>query len=161
MPTEPSIREKDFLSWVRVHGLFRHEMEAYFTAHGFSPAQWGAMRTLRRAELVEGPAGLTLGELGRRMLVKPPSVSGVVERLRGRGLVACEVSPDDHRAKRVRLTEAGRASLQTVLTSHPAQRDRIFAGLDADERATFFQLLEKLEHHLEGLRPEDTSLSKK
>ena len=71
---------------------------------GISGSQWGVLVTLHRGEVEERRTALRLTDLGDRLIVRPPSVTGVVDRLQRMGLVARTPSSDDHRAKDVSLT---------------------------------------------------------
>src|SRR5438093_9267217 len=101
-PPENALREM-----IRVFGLLEKVMQPYFARFGISGSQWGVLRTLHRAEL-EGLTGLRLTDLGDRLLIRPPSVTGIVDRLERVGLVVRDGSPEDLRAKLVRLTGKGR-----------------------------------------------------
>src|SRR6185369_9612317 len=109
-------------------GLLERVMQPYFGRFGISGAQWGVLRNLHRAEQ-EGRAGLRLGELGERLLIRPPSVTGVVDRLERLGLVARSDVPGDGRAKEVGLTPEGREVLDRVLAEHPGRMEMLLAGL--------------------------------
>ena len=99
---------------VRTFGLLRRVMDRYFTQFGVSTSQWAVLRVLHRAE-DEGLTSLRLTDLGDRLLVRPPSVTGVVDRLQRMGLLERSKSAEDHRVKEVRLTEAGRDKIARVL----------------------------------------------
>src|SRR5437016_2329371 len=83
---------------VRAFGLLRRVMEPYFASFGISSSQWGVLRALHRARL-EQRSGLRLTDLGDRLLVRPPSVTGVVDRLQRMRLVTRSPVAEDHRAK--------------------------------------------------------------
>src|SRR5881409_2713776 len=98
---------------VRSFGLLRRDMDPYFAQFGVSASQWGVLRALHRAEL-EGHDALRLTDLCDRLLVRPPSVTGVVDRLQRIGLIKREPSNEDARAKVVSLTPAGRDLTERV-----------------------------------------------
>src|SRR5581483_1355777 len=98
-PTENAFREL-----IRVRGLLERVQQAYYAQFGLSGSQWGVLRTLHRAEQ-EGRDGLRLTDLSEQLLIRPPSVTGVVDRLERAALVRREESPTDLRAKRVALTD--------------------------------------------------------
>src|SRR5205814_2284054 len=100
-------RESTFRELIRTLGLLERVQQTFFARFGISGSQWGVLRHLHRAEQ-EGLAGLRLTDLSDRLLVRPPSVTGVVDRLERAGLVVREGSPTDQRAKQVALTNAGR-----------------------------------------------------
>ena len=115
-------------------------MQPYFAAFGISGAQWGILRVLQRAE-GEGIRAVRLTDLSTRLLIRPPSVTGVVDRLQRLGLVERAESDRDLRVKRVRLTLAGRRLMERVLRRHPQQVHRVLAGLSDEEQARLYTLL--------------------
>src|SRR5690242_5257769 len=103
--TVPSPAESALRALVRAFGRIERVMQPHFARYGLSGAQWGVLRALHRAH-ADGLDGLRLTDLSERLLVRPPSVTGVVTRLERAGLLKREASAVDHRAKRVRLTAA-------------------------------------------------------
>jgi MarR family 2-MHQ and catechol resistance regulon transcriptional repressor len=144
------IQEQSFRTLIRTLGLVDRVMQPYFARHGISGAKWGTLRALHRAEQ-EGHASLRMMELSERLLVRPPSVTGVIDRLEREGWVVRDAAPDDHRARRVRLTPDGRRVVEQVLAAHVKQIDRLMGGLNDDEQTELHRLLERLSEHLDGL----------
>ena len=142
--------EQTFRALLRTLGLLRRVMEPYFARHGISGSQWAVLRTLARAE-DDGLRQLRLTDLGGRLLIRPPSVTGVVDRLQKLGLVARVPSPTDQRVKNVSLTAAGRKLVRRVLQHHPEQVRSLLAGLNALEQEELHRLLGRLGSHLEEL----------
>ncbi len=94
---------------------------------GMTPAQFDVVATLGRLE------GLSFRELGERTLITKGTLTGVVARLRARGLVECLPHPTDGRSERVRLTPAGEALFAEVFPAHVAHCQRAFVNWrDAD-----------------------------
>jgi DNA-binding MarR family transcriptional regulator len=137
-------------SLVHAFGLIERVMQPYFARFGVTGSQWGVLRTLQRSEAA-GEAGLRLTDLSNRLLVRPPSVTGVIDRLERLGLVARDTVPGDLRAKSVTLTRKGRELVARVLAAHGPQVEGILAGLNPGEQADLHRLLGKLTSHLEGL----------
>ena len=150
---ETDISEQAFRALIRTWGLFRGRMTPYFARFGISGAQWGILRQLHRAEQ-EGHDGLRLSDLGKRLLVRPPSVTNLVDRLERAGLVARSTAIRDQRAKHVKMTGAGRELVARVLRQHPAQIREVLAGLNDDEQRELHDLMTKLGEHLQSLQPE-------
>ncbi|HLW68925.1 MAG TPA: MarR family transcriptional regulator [Gemmataceae bacterium] len=140
-----------FREFLRVFGLVERAMQPYFARFGISGSQWGVLRNLHRAEK-EGATGLRVSVLSERLLIRPASVTGVVDRLERAGLVAREADPTDHRAKFIRLTKEGRQLVERVLTSHQRQIESVFGGLKVEEQVRLHGLLARLGRHLEGLK---------
>lgn len=82
-----------------------------------TPSQRSVLATLDR----RGP--LRMGELASIEKVTPPSISGIVGRLEGRGLVTREPSPEDARSTIVRPT----ASARGILTAARRKRSAFLA----------------------------------
>jgi DNA-binding MarR family transcriptional regulator len=144
-PTENAFREL-----IRALGLLERVQQSYFAQFGLSGSQWGVLRNLERAEQ-EGLGGLRLTDLSERLLLRPPSVTGVVDRLERAGLVVREGTPTDLRAKQVALTDKGRQLVERVLTVHGARIDEVLGGLSPAEVKQFQHLLTRFRQHLEGL----------
>jgi DNA-binding MarR family transcriptional regulator len=144
-PKENAVREL-----IRTFGLLERVMQTYFARFGISGSQWGVLRNLHRAEQ-EGLSGLRQTDLGNRLLISPPSVTGVVDRLVRAGLVVRCGSPTDLRAKRVGLTREGRQLVERVLQVHENQIDTVLGPLARDEREDLQRLLAKLGRHLQEL----------
>jgi DNA-binding MarR family transcriptional regulator len=139
-----------FRELVRTFGLLEQVMNPYFARFGISGSQWGVLRNLHRAEQ-DGRPGLRLTDLCAMLLVRPPSVTGVVDRLERAGLVRREGVPTDLRAKQVSLTGRGRQLVRQVLAGHPDQIARVMAGVSPAEEKQLALLLRRVGRHLEGL----------
>jgi DNA-binding MarR family transcriptional regulator len=132
---------------IRTFGLLERVMQPYFARFGISGAQWGVLRNLHRAEQ-EGQMGLRLTDLSQRMLVRPPSVTGIADRLEKAGLIVRRASAIDGRAKQVALTDKGRHLVEQVLEVHVAQVARVMSGLDSDEQDQLEHLLMRVAERL-------------
>jgi MarR family 2-MHQ and catechol resistance regulon transcriptional repressor len=150
VPGGAAIGEGAWRELLRVFGLIERIMHPYFARFGISGSQWGVLRTLHRAEQ-EGQDRLRLTDLAARLLIRSPSISGVVDRMERLGLVRREDDPADLRAKQVVLTVEGRELLDRVLVNHQAQIDKLMSGLNRAEQAQLNALLVKLGRHLNGL----------
>jgi DNA-binding MarR family transcriptional regulator len=144
-PSESALREL-----IRVYGLLERVQSPYFARFGLTGAQWSVLRNLHRAE-GEGLAGLRLTDLGAKLLVRPPSVTGIVDRLEKFGLVSRAGVPTDLRAKLVALTDQGRELVQRVLKEHTQRVDAVMAGLTRAEQGELLRILGKLGQHLHGM----------
>jgi DNA-binding MarR family transcriptional regulator len=142
--------EAAFRALVRTFGLLRRVMEPYFAGFGISSAQWGILRTLHRAE-EEGLPHLRLSDLGDRLIVRPASITGAIDRLEKLGLVSRTTCAEDQRVKHVCLTDAGRERVQCVLQHHGNQMTCVLSCLGMEEQEQLRELLERLGRHLESL----------
>lgn len=147
----PIVTERVFHSLLRTWGLLRQAQEPYFARHGISASQWGILRVLQRAE-IKGETGLPLKTVGERLLIQPPSVTGVVDRLEREGLVKRSHSKEDLRVRHLSLTPRGRKLVTRILDEGHAERiEALFSGLQLHEQESMLGLLNRLETHLERL----------
>ena len=135
---------------IRNFGLVERIMQPYFARFGISGSQWGILRNLHRAE-EEGLRGLRLSELSQRLLIRPPSVTGLVDRLVRAGMVARDGSTADLRVKEVQLTRNGRRLVERILEGHQDHVDYLLAGLSDDDQRDLMRLLSKWRDHLENV----------
>ncbi len=135
---------------LRYFGLLRRVMDPYFASHGISGSQWGVLRVLRRAQR-DGNSGVRLMDLGQRLLVRPPSVTGVVHRLTRMGLVKTTASTQDQRVRLVSLTPKGIAVVDTLSRGHSQRVRDIYAVLDDTDLAGLNRSLSRLCWHMERM----------
>ena len=88
--------------------------------------------------------GLRGVELAARLGVEPPTVTKMLRRLEGCGLVTRRQDPDDARSFRVRLTDEGRSFEGPVCRLWEDVEERAFKGMSAGERRTLHRLLTKV-----------------
>ena|SRR5436190_1075075 len=141
-PTEASFR-----AFVRAWGAFRGVMETYFAEFGLSGGQWGILRSLHEAER-NGESSLRQNDLAERLLVRPPSITSVVNRLERLGFVARRRASSDRRAKQVSLTPKGRGLAKRVLRHHPAQMRTVLGAFSPPEIESLRDLMERMAEHL-------------
>jgi DNA-binding MarR family transcriptional regulator len=102
------------------------------------------------AQLERAPAGLTMSELSRRLMVTGGNVTGITDMLEAEGLVARVDHPTDRRAYTVKLTAAGRRLFARMAAAHESWIVDLLAGLDATEQEQVYHLLARLKQHLQA-----------
>ncbi len=145
--------DEAFRTMLRYFGLLRRVMEPFFLQHGISASQWAVLSVLLRAD-AQGQEGLRLMDLGQRLLIRPPSVTGVVQRLTKQGLVRISSSKDDHRVRLVSLTERGRELVRKVRKAHGERVHQVLDVLDESERTTLNELMSRLCSRMEAMSRE-------
>lgn len=94
---------------------------------GLTPPQFDIIATLGNTP------GMSYKELGERTLITKGTLTGVIERLESKGLVARTRSPDDKRSFFVQLTAQGEHVFNEVFPKVIAQGKQLFAPFtDAD-----------------------------
>jgi DNA-binding MarR family transcriptional regulator len=142
--------EAAFIALLRTCGLIRRTQQPFFARFGISPSQWAVLRLLHRAA-ADGVGGLRLTDLSDRLLIRPPSVTGVVDRLQRQSLVARTTLSGDQRARQVKLTRAGRELVERVLEEHVGRIKNVLTALSVAEQNQLQQLLDRLSSHLEAV----------
>jgi DNA-binding MarR family transcriptional regulator len=89
-------------------------------------------------------------ELAESEAIAQPTVTTLVGRLERDGLVQRAPDPDDARAVRVHLTDAGRARLAEMRAARALLLDARLERLTTDERALLISALPVLDKLLEG-----------
>lgn len=93
------------------------------------------------AALDRCPAGLTMGELSRALLVSNGNITAIVRTLATDGQVTVAPMPTDRRTSIVRLTPAGKRHFATLAQAHHAWIDDLFAGLSRIDRDALYSAL--------------------
>jgi DNA-binding MarR family transcriptional regulator len=89
-------------AWAELRNLLAQQRRRFLSAASeldLHPAQAGALLQLA--------SPLPMNELAAMLACDNSNVTGLVDRLEARGLVARQASPEDRRIKRIVLTEAG------------------------------------------------------
>ena len=93
--------------------------------------------------------GLRGGELASRLGVEPPTVTKMLRRLEGCGLIERCPDPSDARSFRVYLTARGRDLEGPVAGCWERSEERLLAGFGEEERRTFYELLVRVRRNLD------------
>jgi DNA-binding MarR family transcriptional regulator len=96
------------------------------------------------AQLERAPAGMTLGDLSRRMMVTNGNVTGLVERLVESGHVERSSLPNDRRVQIVKLTKKGRVSFSRIAKAHEEWLAELFAQVSQKEIKELLRRLKRL-----------------
>lgn len=130
---------KAWVSFARVYARLERRLGQALAAHGLSLSQFDVLATLAHGE------GITQQELAERLLVTKGNVVGLIDRVGAAGWVERRPDPEDRRANRLYLTDAGRALLSRAF---PCQADFIcgaFGRLTEDELRQMHGMLDKLD----------------
>jgi len=103
----------------------------------------------------ESKAELTMSDLSRRLMVTNGNLTSLIGRLVREGLVKRETLPTDRRTQIVRLTAAGKRSLDAMTSEHQQWIDSLFSELTSADRARLFELLGKLKTSVQNSLAEE------
>ena len=96
------------------------------------------VETWRVLETLSADEGLTMGELAEIVLMNPPTLTKLADRMVANGLVHRQLAPEDHRRVRLVLTDAGRKVVGRVRRHVEAQHEDILKRL-GEENARIVQ----------------------
>jgi DNA-binding MarR family transcriptional regulator len=132
---------------VRLASLFQQAYTASFEPLGVNEGDYGVLAPLRRAG---APYELTPTELAKHRMMTSGGMTAALDRLERRGLVERLPNPADRRGSLVRLTDAGRKTIDDAMEEHVRTEAGLLAGLDDGERAQLSALLRKLLGTIDG-----------
>ena len=113
----------------RAQSTIARELTAADVWGELSPREYGVLYALANA-----PRGLRITELRSDVLLTQPGISRLITRLEAAGLVERLDDPDDGRACRVRLTEAGAQAQRDVGRRHGRHVAHTMARSLSDEQ---------------------------
>ena len=135
----PSASMAAVTSVMRVQQILLSAVDGALRPHGLTFARYEALVLLDFARR----GSLPMRVMGERLQLHPTSVTNIVDRLQGDGLVRRMPHPTDRRATLVELTEDGRARLAEA-TAAVTGIDFGLAGLSATQRDDLTGLLRQV-----------------
>ncbi len=126
-----------------MNAVIRHVREAEL-----SMTQLGALMHINR----QGHCGVS--GVGSHMGISAPAASQMLDRLVEQGLVEREEDPDDRRARRLALTDAGKAELESAIQARRAWHRSLAAALGHAEQVNAAVVLEMLADRMRTLEEE-------
>lgn len=136
---------KVWVTFARVYTRLERRQSQALAAHGLSLPQFDVLATLWHGE------GITQQELAERLLVTKGNVVGLIDRVSAAGWVERRPDPEDRRANRLYLTDAGRQLVCQALPCQAADVRKAFGRLGEDDLRRMHQLLELLDAGLDAL----------
>ena len=111
----------------------------FFERWDLSPSQFNVLNLLRL-----NPAGLSQTDLSRQLIMHRSNVTGLVDRLEKRGLVARREVAADRRAYSVVLTAAGARLLRDILPRYYQEAAQVWDRLPARRAAELIADLQQV-----------------
>jgi DNA-binding MarR family transcriptional regulator len=137
----------DIRLWLRLlycTSRIEQQLQSRLTAEfGMSLARFDLLAQLERA-----PAGLTMTELSRQMMVSNGATTSLVDRLAEDGLLRRAPHPSDRRTTIISLTEQGREKFLAIAREHEGWVIGLLEGLSAEAKAELLSGLGALKQHL-------------
>ena len=122
----------------RIMGRYNARLRDALAASGLTTPQ---MRTLA---VLSVAGNLTINELSVYAVIEQSTMSRTLDALEGAGLVRRREDPEDSRARRVTLTEAGREAFERIWPALSAAERGLFEGISEEERDRFVSTLGRI-----------------
>ncbi len=123
---------------LRLSQATRRHLSRDLAAHGLTLPQYTALNVLKHRE-----TGCTMSELAEAAYQVPATMTGIIDRLAERGLVARRAVPGDRRARHVVLTEAGRQMIEAIEQGRQAHIRGVLAAFTPHERQELQRLMSR------------------
>lgn len=123
---------------VRAYQAFEARSAEHVRRLGLTPPQFDVIATLGNTP------GMTPTQLTRKTLITKGTLTGIVDRLAAKGLLAREANEADGRSQRIRLTNRGERLFEKIFPAHLAHMQRFFAGFSAQDHDAIQAALERL-----------------
>ncbi len=129
----PTMREL-----ARAYQAFSAYSEAHVRQFDLTPAQFDVIASLGNTN------GMSMGDLGEKTLITKGTLTGVIDRLIQKQLVARETPPDNRRSVIVQLTAKGQEIFEQVFPAHIAHIKERFEKIEPSELELLKVLLSRL-----------------
>jgi len=123
---------------LRMHRLFNDRMRA----------QGASLAQLKLLLLIERCGEMRSTDIAEALGQAPRTVTEAVDAAERDGLVVRNPDPSDRRAKRINLTEEGRAVIRDVAHHREAFTAQFFGVLDSEDQEKFLTILQTLNDRL-------------
>ncbi len=131
--------------WIaETHQAYMRAFQQRLAPHGITYRQAQVLGWLA----LEGPLSQT--DLAARLLIEPPSLVGVIDRMEQAGLLERRPCDQDRRKKLIHTLPAANKIWAPIVECGRAMRAQAALGLSKREVATLKQLLKKVKENVHG-----------
>ena len=127
-----------FYDLAAAHRKLHRSLNTKLKDLGVQVEMWRVLETL------DSTAPYTMGELAEIVLMNPPTLTKLVDRMVANGLVHRQLAPEDHRRVRLVLTDAGLALVDKVRRHVEVQNEDILARLGPENARIVQEALRSL-----------------
>ena len=132
----------NFLPIVKELSRAYQEFEGYSSTHirglGLLPVQFDVIATLAN----QPP--MSFKQLGEKTLISKSSLTGVIERMVQKGLIATQDNPDDARSHLLKLSIKGQKIFDKVFPEHLKHLEKVFQKLSKKQMKEIEESLKTL-----------------
>tara|TARA_Y100000780_G_C13440923_1_gene323317 strand:+ start:11 stop:436 length:426 start_codon:yes stop_codon:yes gene_type:complete len=123
----------------RVTRRWRKMLDERLKDLGVTQARWSTMVYLEK-----GGEGLTQRELASLMAIENPTLVRLLDSLEQQGLIERRPCPNDRRARRLHLTNAGRAFMDDLSERAEVLREEMLEGISDEEIECTVKVFQKI-----------------
>lgn len=134
MPYEDCIVYLLAKAYQRAYNVARQRLSGY----GLTPVQQLVLAALFKDE------GISAGDLGKKLVLDPATLSGILERVVEGGWVVKETDPDDKRLLRIYLTDQARTLAPKLMEERDKANEEILRKLSLEEKVLLKRLLKDI-----------------
>ena len=120
----------------------RSSISQELSREGLTPPQFSVLRVIAKH------GAMPLNRISQEMLVTPPNITGVVDRLESRHLVKRVADEEDRRTTIIELTPEGRRLQEIVAKRYNKFMKEVLLEFTHNEQITLRSLLLKLEQEI-------------
>jgi DNA-binding MarR family transcriptional regulator len=146
---EANPRYQALMELLRTADTIWNASRVFFGRWDLSPSQFNVLNLLRL-----NPAGLSQTDLSRQLIMHRSNVTGLVDRLEQRGLVARRAVAADRRAYSVVLTSAGGRLLRDILPRYYREAARVWDCLPTRRAAELIADLQQVTRNAQQIATE-------
>ena len=136
--TRHAISQYLFYDLAAAHRKLHTSLNVKLKELGVQVETWRVLETLGSGE------SHTMGELAEIVLMNPPTLTKLVDRMVANGLVHRQLAPEDHRRVRLALTDAGLGLIEKVRRRVEVQHQDILDRLGEENAKIVQQALRSL-----------------
>jgi len=134
MPYEDCILYLLAKAYQRAHNVARQRLSVY----GLTPVQQLVLAALFQNE------GISSGDLGKKLVLDPATLSGLLERMVEGGWVVKETDPEDKRLLKIYLTDQAKMLAPKLMEERDKANEEILRGLSLEEKVLLKRLLKDI-----------------
>lgn len=121
-------------AYQRAHAVAKQRLAVY----GLTPVQQLVGAALFQEE------GISAGDLGKKLLLDPATLSGILDRMVEGGWIVKEIDPDDKRLLKLYLTDRARMLVPKLREERDKANEEILRNLSFEEKVLLKRLLKDL-----------------
>jgi DNA-binding MarR family transcriptional regulator len=130
-----SYRDSIVFLLAKAHQRAQGVLKGYLQASGLTPMQCLFMESLWEED------GLSVGEIGRRIVLDTATLAGILDRMVTAGWVRRETDPDDGRVARVYLTERAQGAIADLTAVRERTNNELLNSFPLEEKLLFKRFL--------------------